>query len=177
MATRFLKPGCVLSNERVERRLAAILAADVAGFSRMMGADEEGMLARLKAVRESGRSRHYRASRTCYYDRRRHAGRVRQRRRYSARCSAVWPSKISRYRGSNFASAPTSATSLACRGSPDPRSSLASAALLYFLGVVLFSTHIAEQEARHLSHLDLLAALGDAIAAMVAINVLERLVA
>src|ERR1700751_1905294 len=36
---------------RVERRLAAILAADVVGYSRLMGADEEGTLARLKAVR------------------------------------------------------------------------------------------------------------------------------
>src|SRR5438477_1563989 len=33
------------------RRLAAVLAADVAGYSRLMGADEEGTLARLKAVR------------------------------------------------------------------------------------------------------------------------------
>jgi class 3 adenylate cyclase len=30
------------------RRLAAILAADVAGYSRLMGADEEGMLERLR---------------------------------------------------------------------------------------------------------------------------------
>jgi adenylate cyclase len=37
--------------ERVERRLAAILAADVAGYSRLMGEDEEGTLARLKAHR------------------------------------------------------------------------------------------------------------------------------
>jgi adenylate cyclase len=37
--------------ERVERRLAAILAADVAGYSRLMGADEEGTLERLKALR------------------------------------------------------------------------------------------------------------------------------
>ena len=35
----------------VERRLAAILAADVAGYSRLMGADEEGTLERLKALR------------------------------------------------------------------------------------------------------------------------------
>jgi TolB-like protein/class 3 adenylate cyclase len=35
----------------VERRLAAILAADVAGYSRLMGADEEGTLTRLKAHR------------------------------------------------------------------------------------------------------------------------------
>src|SRR5215471_922410 len=37
--------------EPVQRRLAAILAADVAGYSRLMGADEEGTLARLKAHR------------------------------------------------------------------------------------------------------------------------------
>jgi adenylate cyclase len=35
----------------VQRRLAAILAADVAGYSRLMGADEEGTLERLKAHR------------------------------------------------------------------------------------------------------------------------------
>src|ERR1700751_5361348 len=38
-----------LATERVERRLAAILAADVAGYSRLMGADEEGRHERLKA--------------------------------------------------------------------------------------------------------------------------------
>jgi adenylate cyclase len=38
--------------ERVERRLAAILAADIVGYSRLMGADEEGTLAALKAVRQ-----------------------------------------------------------------------------------------------------------------------------
>ena len=32
------------------RRLAAILAADVAGYSRLTGADEEGTLERLKAL-------------------------------------------------------------------------------------------------------------------------------
>ena len=37
--------------ERVERRLAAILAADVAGYSRLMGLDEAGTLARLNALR------------------------------------------------------------------------------------------------------------------------------
>jgi adenylate cyclase len=40
-----------LARERVERRLAAVLAADVAGYSRLIGADEEGTLARLKAHR------------------------------------------------------------------------------------------------------------------------------
>jgi hypothetical protein len=33
-----------MSRERVERKLAAILAADVAGYSRLMGADEEAAL-------------------------------------------------------------------------------------------------------------------------------------
>lgn len=42
-----------LKGERVERRLAAVLAADVAGYSRLMGADEEGTLAGLKAVRRT----------------------------------------------------------------------------------------------------------------------------
>ena len=42
-----------MTGERVERRLAAVLAADVAGYSRLMGADEEGTLARLKAVRKT----------------------------------------------------------------------------------------------------------------------------
>ena len=36
---------------RVERRLAASLAADVAGYSRLIEADEEGTLSRLKALR------------------------------------------------------------------------------------------------------------------------------
>jgi adenylate cyclase len=40
-----------LASERVERRLTAILAADIAGYSRLMGADEEGTLAQLKAHR------------------------------------------------------------------------------------------------------------------------------
>ena len=37
--------------ERVERRLAAVLAVDVAGYSRLMEADEEGTLAALRAIR------------------------------------------------------------------------------------------------------------------------------
>ncbi len=40
-----------MTGERVERRLAAILAADIAGYSRLMGADEEGTLDRIKALR------------------------------------------------------------------------------------------------------------------------------
>jgi class 3 adenylate cyclase len=34
--------GHLVTGERVERRLAAVLAADVAGYSRLMGADEAG---------------------------------------------------------------------------------------------------------------------------------------
>src|ERR1700680_1224309 len=45
------REGSPVPPERIERKLAAILAADVAGYSRLMGADEEGTLARLKACR------------------------------------------------------------------------------------------------------------------------------
>src|SRR5713226_3009271 len=41
-----------MTEARVERRLAAILAADVAGYSRLMGADEEGTLRQLKVHRK-----------------------------------------------------------------------------------------------------------------------------
>src|SRR5262245_57813229 len=44
------------------------------------------------------------------------------------------------------------------------------------LGCAL-AAHVAEQVARHLAHLDLLGAFGDAVAAVVAVDVLERLVA
>ena len=40
-----------MPSERLDRRLAAILAADVAGYSRLMGFDEEGTLAQLKSHR------------------------------------------------------------------------------------------------------------------------------
>ena len=40
-----------MGGERVERRLAAVLAADVAGYSRLMGADEVGTLSALKTHR------------------------------------------------------------------------------------------------------------------------------
>ena len=42
-----------MTSERVERRLAAILAADVAGYSRLMGDDEEITLTHLKALRKT----------------------------------------------------------------------------------------------------------------------------
>jgi adenylate cyclase len=41
----------VVSGEAISRRLAAILAADVAGYSRLMERDEEATLARLKSLR------------------------------------------------------------------------------------------------------------------------------
>ena len=40
-----------MASERSERKLAAILAADIAGYSRLAGADEERTLARLRALR------------------------------------------------------------------------------------------------------------------------------
>ena len=40
-----------MEQPRVERRLAAVLAADVAGYSRLIGADEGDTLARLRAIR------------------------------------------------------------------------------------------------------------------------------
>ena len=42
-----------MSSEHVERRLAAILAADVAGSCRLIGIDEEGTLEQLKALRKT----------------------------------------------------------------------------------------------------------------------------
>src|SRR6202166_2067716 len=45
--------GPFLAGEHVERRLAAVLAADVAGYSRLMGRDEERTLANLKSFRKT----------------------------------------------------------------------------------------------------------------------------
>src|SRR5262245_15251746 len=45
--------GSFMAEERVKRKLAAILAADVVGYSRLMGADEAGTLAALKCHREA----------------------------------------------------------------------------------------------------------------------------
>ena len=42
-----------MTDKRVERRLAAVMAADIAGYSRLMGADEEGTLGNLKALRKA----------------------------------------------------------------------------------------------------------------------------
>src|SRR5215471_17697205 len=40
-----------MNSDRAERRLTAILAADVAGYSRLIGEDEEGTLRMLRAIR------------------------------------------------------------------------------------------------------------------------------
>ncbi len=41
-----------MAEKRIQRRLAAILAADVVGYSRMMREDETGTLAQLKTLRK-----------------------------------------------------------------------------------------------------------------------------
>src|SRR5271155_2187291 len=40
-----------MAEERLQRRLAAILSADVVGYSRLMGVDEAGTLSRLNGLR------------------------------------------------------------------------------------------------------------------------------
>ena len=52
MGLKLAISGHSLTGERVERRLAAVLAADVAGYSRLMSRDEEGTLAHLKSLRK-----------------------------------------------------------------------------------------------------------------------------
>jgi class 3 adenylate cyclase len=42
-----------MAEERVQRRLAAILAADVVGYSRLMELDEAGTMAALKSLRKA----------------------------------------------------------------------------------------------------------------------------
>src|SRR6516165_8929073 len=41
----------LMASNQIKRKLAAILAADIAGYSRLMGADEPGTFARLKQCR------------------------------------------------------------------------------------------------------------------------------
>ena len=75
-----------METDRVERKLSAILAADVAGYSRLMGVDEEGTLRRLNGHRRE----HFdpciakHRGRIVKTTGRRAAGRVRQRRRCGA---------------------------------------------------------------------------------------------
>ena len=42
-----------MAEEGIERRLAAIISADVAGYSRLMAKDEAGTLSALKALRKN----------------------------------------------------------------------------------------------------------------------------
>ena len=102
--------GHLLTTERVERRLAAVLAADVAGYSRLMGIDEEGTLARLKAVRKAlvdptiaehrGVSSKQRAT-ACWWS----SPAPWMQRGVRSRSNAAWPSKMPtcrRIAGSTF---------------------------------------------------------------------------
>src|SRR3990170_7689002 len=47
----FYESKCKMAEERAQRRLAAIMAADVVGYSRLMELDEQGTLATLKERR------------------------------------------------------------------------------------------------------------------------------
>ncbi len=109
-----------MAEQRVERRLAAILAADVVGYSRLMGADEEGTLARLNAHRRELMDPMIAAhrGRVVKTHRRRQADRVRQRRgrhalrdRGAARHGAAQRRCDGPNSASNSASASMSATS------------------------------------------------------------------
>jgi hypothetical protein len=52
LQSRRLLRGVYMSEVRVDRRLAAIFAGDIAGYSRLMGTDEEGTLRQLKVHRK-----------------------------------------------------------------------------------------------------------------------------
>ena len=67
-----------MAEERVQRRLAAILAADVSGYSRLMGEDEEGTLAALTSLR--GARRNGAAGRIVMLHCPRNSGRIEDRR-------------------------------------------------------------------------------------------------
>ena len=100
-----------MSDERVDRRLAAVLAVDVAGYSRLMGADEEGTLARLKAIRKAIAdpaiaSRRGRIVKTTGDGMLVEFASAVMLRVVRLKCSAVWPSRMPLYRkikGSNSA--------------------------------------------------------------------------
>ena len=47
------RPDASADQKPVERRLAAIVSADVVGYSRLMGADEIGTCARSKHIAEN----------------------------------------------------------------------------------------------------------------------------
>ena len=79
-----------MATTRVERRLSAILAADVVGYSRLMERDEAGTLERLKAAQGADRAGPRPARRPLRrpQGRRRHR-RVRQRRRRGRRAVEI----------------------------------------------------------------------------------------
>jgi class 3 adenylate cyclase len=105
--------------EPVERKLAAILAADVVGYSRLMGEDEAGTLARLKQHRreliDPGIAEHKgRIVKTTGDGILIEFPSVVEAVACASRCSAAWPSAIRRrpcIRGSYSVSASISATS------------------------------------------------------------------
>ena len=71
-----------MAEDRIERRLTAILAAEVAGYSRLVGEDEEGTLAPRRRAARTDRPGHRQAQGAHRQDdRRRSPRRVRQRRR------------------------------------------------------------------------------------------------
>ena len=51
-APQLAHAGGHMTDERVQRRLAAILSADVVGYSRLMRVDEEGTFERIRAHRK-----------------------------------------------------------------------------------------------------------------------------
>ena len=77
-----------MAGDRMLRRLTTILAADVAGYSRLAGADEEGTVARLRALRSELIDPAIAANRgrIRQQHRRRDPDRIRERRRCDAPC-------------------------------------------------------------------------------------------
>jgi class 3 adenylate cyclase len=53
LCVKLAKRDQAVIEQRIQRQLIAILAADVAGYSRLIGLDEEGTLARLKELRRT----------------------------------------------------------------------------------------------------------------------------
>ena len=107
-----------VARDEPTRRLAAILAADVAGYSRLMGADEEGTLERLKALRrellDPKIAEHTAASSrppatACWWNLPASSMRCAARSRCSRRCPSGTPASR-RTAASNCASASISAT-------------------------------------------------------------------
>ena len=120
-----------MTTARVDRRLAAILAADVAGYSRLMGSDEEGTLGAAEGLPQgAGRSEDRRASRPHRQDhRRRPAGRVRQRRRRGAlrRRGAARHGRAQRRRAAGASASSSASASMSATSSSTTTTSSATA--------------------------------------------------